>query len=71
MRETNKYIADAEGNLDRATGRQLSASQHDLAEKIRGFLDQARGAIRSADWTRAKNLSQKAYLLSVELVNSL
>jgi len=35
------------------------------------FLDQAHDAMKEADLARAQNLSQKAYLLSVELVNSL
>jgi hypothetical protein len=70
-RRTNEDIGIAERNLQVAYGRQLNAAQHDLVEKIRGFLAQARESIRASDWVRARNLAQKAHLLSVELVNSL
>jgi len=70
-RHTNEDINVAERNLQVAYGKQLNASQHDLVEKIRGFLGQAREAMRAADWVRARNLAQKAQVLSVELVSSL
>ncbi len=70
-RRTSDDISVAERNLQAAYGKQLNASQHDLVEKIRGFLGQAREAMRAADWVRARNLAQKAQVLSVELVNSL
>ncbi len=69
--KTNEAIAVGEKNLQVAYGKQLTAAQHDLVEKIRGFLAQAREAIRASDWVRAYNLAQKAQVLSVELVNSL
>jgi hypothetical protein len=69
--KTNENIAAAEKNLGQTSGRLLNAAQNDLVEKIRGFLNQAHEAISQSDWTRAQNLSQKAYLLSVELINSL
>src|SRR5579864_5070812 len=71
QKQTNQYVADAEKNLHRADGRDLNAIQRDMVEKIHGFLGQARDAIKTPDWTRARNLAQKAYLLSVELANSL
>jgi hypothetical protein len=61
----------ARKNLQSADGRQLNATQQDLADKIRGFLGQARDAGKDGDWARAENLAQKARLLSVELINSL
>ncbi len=70
-RRTYEDIRVAERNLQVAYGKQLNAAQHDLVEKIRGFLGQAREAIRASDWVRARNLAQKARVLSVELVNSL
>ncbi len=70
-KQTNQSIGAAERNLKSALGRQLSPTQSDLVEKIRGFLGQAREAIRDGDWLRAKNLAQKAQVLSAELVNSL
>jgi hypothetical protein len=70
-RRTNEDINVAEQNLQLAYGKQLNAAQHDLVEKILGFLGQARESIRASDWVRARNLAQKARVLSVELVNSL
>ena len=71
QKQTNQYVADAEKNLHRADGRDLNVIQRDMVEKIHGFLGQARDAMKTPDWTRARNLSQKAFLLSVELANSL
>jgi type IV secretory pathway VirB10-like protein len=70
-RNTNGDIASAEKNLQQVKGREINAAQHDLVEKIQGFLTQARDAIRESDWVRARNLAQKAFVLSVELANSL
>lgn len=70
-RRTNEDINVAERNLQSVYGRQLNAAQHDMVEKILGFLGQAREAMRASDWVRARNLAQKARVLSVELVNSL
>ncbi len=70
-RRSNEDIYAAERNLQAAYGKQLNTSQHDLVEKIRGFLGQAREAMRAGDWVRARNLAQKAQVLSVELVKSL
>jgi hypothetical protein len=44
--------------------------QQDMTDKIRSFLAQARDAIGVADWLRAKNLAQKAHVLSTELIRS-
>ncbi len=70
-KQTREDIGAAERNLRSALGRQLNPTQSDLVEKIRGFLGQAREAIRDSDWLRAKNLAQKAQVLSAELINSL
>jgi hypothetical protein len=69
-KQARKDIDTAENNLQLAYGKQLNAGQHDLVEKIRGFLGQSREALRAEDWTRAQNLAQKARVLSIELVNS-
>jgi|SRR4029077_17336698 outer membrane biosynthesis protein TonB len=69
-RKTSEDMSAAEKNLAQVAGKQLSAGQQDLAEKIRSFLSQSRDASKSGDWARALNLAQKARLLSVELVNS-
>jgi len=70
-RKTNAAINEAEKNLQTAYGKTLNAAQLDMVEKIRGFLAQAREAMREVDWVRALNLAQKAQVLSVELVNPL
>src|ERR1700730_2921374 len=70
-RKTNEDVGIAEKNLQEANGKQLSAAQQDLVGKIRGFLAQSRDASKAGDWARAQNLSQKARLLSVELIGSL
>jgi hypothetical protein len=69
--KTNENIAGAEKNLAQASGHSLNSAQNDLVGKIKVFLDQARDAAKEADLARAQNLSQKAYLLSIDLVNSL
>jgi hypothetical protein len=70
-RKTMADIATSEKNLGRVGNRELNVAQRDMAEKIRGFLAQAREAMRANDWVRARTLAQKARLLSIELVNSL
>ncbi len=69
-RKTRDDMAVAQQNLDQANGKQLSAAQSDLVQKIQSFLAQSRDAAKSGDWARASVLSQKARLLSVELVES-
>ncbi|MGB9243567.1 MAG: hypothetical protein WCC03_09455 [Candidatus Acidiferrales bacterium] len=64
-------IGVAESNLKQTDGKRLNAQQADLVDKIRSFRDQANSAAKEGDLARAKNLAQKARLLSVELVNSL
>lgn len=71
QRNTMADIGTAEKNLNRVADRPLNASQNDMVEKIRGFLGQAREAMGANDWVRARNLAQKARLLSIELVKSL
>jgi hypothetical protein len=70
QRKTNEDLTVADQNLHQADGKQLSAAQKDLVEKISSFLEQSRDAVKSGDWTRAQNLAQKARLLSQELINS-
>lgn len=70
-KQTQQYVANAEQNLHRADGRELNPNQRDMVDKIRGLLDQSQDAIHTSDWSRAKNLSQKAYLLSLDFVKTL
>ena len=69
--QTQKSIAEAEANLHRVSGRDLTDTQRDMVEKIQNFLAQARQASEIPDWSRARILAEKARLLSTELVNSL
>lgn len=68
--KTSDDLGVAEQNLGQANGKQLSAAQQDLVEKIRSFISNSRAASKSGDWPTAQNLAQKARLLSVELLNS-
>ncbi len=70
-RKTKEAITTAERNLEKSFGKKLSETQHDMVQKIRGFLAQSREAIQAHDWTRAWTLAEKARVLSVELVASL
>src|SRR5262249_20356432 len=67
---TTRDVQTAEKNLQSANGKRLNASQKDLAEKVRGFLNQTHDAIRTNDWVRAQNLASKAQILSAELIKS-
>ena len=69
--QADQYVANAQQNLHHTDGRDLNSTQKDMVDKIHGFLDQAQQAIQSSDWERAKNLSQKAYLLSLDLLKTL
>jgi hypothetical protein len=71
QRKTEDDINAAQNNLQQSAGKRLSAAQTDLVEKIKLFLAQSREASKTGDWARAQNLSQKARLLSNELVESL
>lgn len=71
QQQADQLIARAEQNLHRSDGRRLNPTQQDMVDKIRSFLAQAQSAMSTSDWSRAKNLSQKAYLLSLELVKTL
>jgi hypothetical protein len=71
QRKTEDDISVAQSNLQQSAGKQLSAAQTDLVEKIKLFMKQSQEASKTGDWARAQNLSQKARLLSKELVESL
>lgn len=70
-RKTDDDIIVAKKNLQESSGRVLNAAQQDLVEKIQSFVNQSGEAGKAGDWARAQNLSQKARLLSAELVGSL
>ncbi|HEY6385967.1 MAG TPA: hypothetical protein VIX91_09820 [Candidatus Acidoferrum sp.] len=64
-------MAAAERNLAAASGKSLSATQSDLASKVRSFISDARESGREGDWARARDLAKKAQVLSEELIGSL
>jgi hypothetical protein len=64
-------LNEAEKNLARSQGKQLNATQSDLAAKIKQFITDAQSASRDGDWTRARSLATKAQVLSEELASSL
>ena len=68
--ETQHNLDLVERNLTLAQGKKLNPAQQDLASKVRGFADNAREAMRTGDWVRAKNLSKKAEVLSEQLAGS-
>jgi hypothetical protein len=69
--DAQRSLEQVEKNLSLSSGRSLNASQQDLVSKMRGFAENAREAMRTGDWVRAKNLSKKAEVLSEELADSL
>ena len=71
QRKTEDDITVAQKNLQQSSGKQLNEAQRDLVEKIQSFLAQASEAGKTGDWVRAQISSQKARLLSSELVDSL
>ena len=63
--DTDADMKAAQQALEAAVHHTLNATQQDMADvKINSFLTQAREAVELADWLRAKNLAQKAHVLS-------
>lgn len=71
QQQTNQSISVAEKNLAATRGKSLNAAQADLASKVRGFISDAREAVRVGDWGGAQSLARKAEFLSEELVRML
>lgn len=71
QQQTSQSLGIAEKNLESAHGKTLNAAQSDLVSKIRGFIKDAREAVRIADWSSARSLAKKAQVLSEELADSL
>ncbi len=71
QQQTSQSLGVAEKNLESARGKTLNAAQSDLVSKIRGFIKDAREAVRIADWSSARSLAKKAQVLSEELTDSL
>src|SRR5450755_415865 len=71
QQQMTSSLAVAEKNLAYSQSKNLSATQTDLAAKVKEFVDDARAAARDGDWTRARSLATKAQVLSEELAGSL
>ena len=69
--QAGQSLRVAEQNLRATLGRTLSTTQAEIAEKVRSFIAQAREAVRGGDWVRARNLAQKAELLSFDLAKTM
>jgi hypothetical protein len=65
----NRMLAATEQNLKKIAGRaELTATQQDMINQTRQFVEQARAAVAAEDFDRARTLAWKAQLLSEELV---
>ena len=64
---THQSLVVAERNLNLTQGKTLNATQQDLVSKIQSFLESAREAMKTGDWTRARNQARKAEVLSQEI----
>ena len=71
QQQTTQSLSVAERNIGSAEGKTLNAMQQDLASKVRSFMAEAHEAVKSGDWTRAKNAAKKAEVLSQELASAL
>ena len=68
--ETQQSLDAAEARLAQTQGKQLNATQQDVASKVRGFMDSSREAMKYGDWVRAKNQAKKAEVLAQQLTGS-
>ncbi len=69
--DTQHSLDTAESNLSQTKGKKLNSVQEDVVSKIRGFIDSSREAMKTSDWLRARNMANKAEVLSRELVANL
>jgi len=63
-----QMLAEADANLKKTAGTQLSSSQQDMVAQIRQFMDQSKKATADGDTEQARTLAWKAKTLSEELV---
>jgi hypothetical protein len=71
QQQTQLSLNIAQRNIETTQGKNLNATQTDLASKIRSFISEAQEAGHNGDWTRARNAAKKAEVLSAELAKSL
>lgn len=65
---TKQLLAASDANLNKISGRSLTANQQDIVKQINSYTEQAKKALNNGDVQRAYNLALKANLLSAELV---
>jgi hypothetical protein len=65
---TNQMLSEAEGNLKKAAGQQLSSNQQDSVTQVRQFIAESKTALAAGDVESARTLAWKAKLLSDDLV---
>lgn len=71
QRETaNQMLSATDMNLKKLDGKKLTASQQDMVNQVRQFMQQAKGAVATGDTERARTLAWKAQLLSEEVVKA-
>jgi len=63
-------LGTTDANLKQIAGRQLSATQQDMVNQIRQFVDQSKAAEVDGELERARTLAWKAQVLSEELVKA-
>jgi len=63
-------LGTTDANLKQIAGRKLSATQQDMVNQIRQFMDQSKAAVVDGDLERARTLAWKAQVLSEELVKA-
>jgi hypothetical protein len=68
--ETQQSLDAAESKLAQTQGKQLNATEEDVASKVRGFMESAREAMKNGDWVRAKNQAKKAEVLAQQLTGN-
>ena len=66
----NQMLGTTDANLKQIAGRQLSATQQDMVNQIRQFMDQSKAAEVDGELERARTLAWKAQVLSEELVKA-
>jgi hypothetical protein len=65
---TTQILGTTEQNLKKLEGRQLTSDQKNMVSQARQFMDQAKNAMNTGDFDRARTLAWKAQLLSEDLI---
>jgi hypothetical protein len=65
---TAVLLNETESNLQKLSGRSLTADQKETADQVRQFVEQSKAADQSGDLQRAASLANKAKLLSDALI---